>query len=139
MGGLSRKRLKPRIVKKQKLKSVKRIHNTKIEPYLRKFWTEGKSLQENYDRLGLCLRQNPSMKHSQQGKQLRQKILEKAKNEEPEVAEEKAEEVEWMDLSAAKELNKEQQATDEETSQEDKENEEDEDDDDEEMEFDMDE
>lgn len=96
MGGLSRKRMKPRIVKKQKLKNVKRIHSTKLEPYLRKFWEEGKSLQENYERLGLQLRQNPSLKHSMEGKVLRKMALKKSRNPE------KAEDVEWANIEDLK-------------------------------------
>jgi len=38
MGGLSRKRLKPRIVKSKKLKNVKRVNSMKLPGHLQKFW-----------------------------------------------------------------------------------------------------
>ena len=75
MGGLSRKRLKPRIVKKSKPKNVKRINQMKLPENIRKFWQQGSSLRDNFDSMGIILRQNPNMKHSAEGKLLRKVLI----------------------------------------------------------------
>ena len=45
MGGLSRKRTQPRIVRKVKPKNVKRINAQRIDPMLRKHWDQKKTLK----------------------------------------------------------------------------------------------
>jgi len=98
MGGLSRKRKQPRIVRKVKPKSGKRIHVNRLDPYVRAHWVEGKSLKENFASLGLALQQNPDLKHTEAGRAYRDSFGKKK----PRV--QKEEDVEWVDLDQLKKM-----------------------------------
>ena len=98
MGGLSRKRKQPRIVKKVKQKSAKRIHVNRLDPYVRAHWVEGKSLKENFASLGLALNQNPDLKHTEEGRAYRDSFGKKK----PRV--QKEEDIEWVDLDHIKKM-----------------------------------
>ena len=76
MGGLSRKRTIPRIVKKRKPKSNKNINANRLDPLIREQWDQSKTLKQNFSDLGLALNLKPSMKHSMEGKALRDGIYE---------------------------------------------------------------
>ena len=64
MGGLSRKRLQPRIVKKKKPKGQKQISITRVDPLIRDSWDQKKTLTENYESIGLKLKLKPNLRHS---------------------------------------------------------------------------
>ena len=71
MGGLSRTRLKPRIVRKLKRKNTRNVSVTNLEERYRLNWTQKKTLTENFKDLGLRLSVNPNMKHSIEGQAIR--------------------------------------------------------------------
>lgn len=69
MGLLSKKRRVPRIVKKVKTHLGRRQVSIKqVDPRLRKHWDQHKSVQENFEQIGLKVITNPSLKASREGK-----------------------------------------------------------------------
>ena len=70
MGGLSKKRMKTRIVRKSKVKNRKIILARRLDPQLAKHWDEKKTRSQNFEALGLQSRLAPSLKHSKVGRQL---------------------------------------------------------------------
>lgn len=68
MGGLSRKRTIPRIVKK--VKHRKSNSATFLPDAYRAKWDQKKSLAENFDKLGLILNLKPNLRHSKEGKEI---------------------------------------------------------------------
>ena len=80
MGGLSRKRLQPRIVRKLKPKSAKQINVERIrDDNIRAGWEMKKTVKQNFANLGLCYKPNPSMRHSEKGQNIRNGIKEEPK------------------------------------------------------------
>ena len=58
MGILSKRRHRGRIVKKRKVKGQKKINVKLLDPSLRKYWDEKKSLTENFEIIGLKMEVN---------------------------------------------------------------------------------
>ena len=68
MGGLSRRRLQPRIVKK--VRRVKSNSVTHMPVEYRKNWDQKKSISENFVKLGLRLNLKPNLRHSKEGRDI---------------------------------------------------------------------
>ena len=73
MGGLSRKRMQPRIVRKVKPKSAKQINVQRFQDKsVREKWDQKKTVKQNFANLGLSYKVNPSMRHSETGQKIRE-------------------------------------------------------------------
>lgn len=71
MGGLSRKRKIPRIVKKSKKPSQKKgINQAHLPEGIRKHWQASLSVKENFKALGLALNLQPRMLQSKEGSKI---------------------------------------------------------------------
>ena len=71
MGGLSRKRKQPRIVKKSRKASQKKGLNKALLPEgMRKNWNKNLTVKENYKALGLSFSVKPRMMQSTEGSKL---------------------------------------------------------------------
>ena len=71
MGLMSKKRAQPRIVKKRKRMDKKR--EKKIAPPEiadREIWQQGKTVNQNFEEMGIVLNTKPSMRQSTEGKAL---------------------------------------------------------------------
>ena len=68
MGGLSRKRTIPRIVKK--VRRVQSNSATHLPISYRNKWDQKKSISENFAKLGLKLNLKPNLRHSKEGKDI---------------------------------------------------------------------
>lgn len=69
MGLLNKKRKVARIVKKVKSGSGRKQLNIKmLDPRIRKHWDTKKSVHENFEKIGLKLDLNPSLRSSKEGK-----------------------------------------------------------------------
>ena len=70
MGGLSRKRLQPRIVAKRnktQRKDQKKLNVSQVPHMFKDKWDPNATLTQNYKTLGLQLNVAPNMKHSKDG------------------------------------------------------------------------
>ena len=73
MGGLSRKRTLPRIVKKTRKGNQKGKGTARdIAPQFRDKWDPKKTLKQKYEDLGLTLDLKPNLRHSAAGAALRE-------------------------------------------------------------------
>ncbi|CDW86839.1 UNKNOWN [Stylonychia lemnae] len=70
MGLLSRRRKQPRIVKKKKVNGPKKISLNQLDPNIRRHWDKKKSVQENFQHMGLTYNLNPNLKYTDDGKKL---------------------------------------------------------------------
>ena len=68
MGGLSRRRLIPRIVKK--VRRVQSNSSTHLPDAYRKNWDQKRSINENFTTLGLRLNLKPNLRHSKEGREI---------------------------------------------------------------------
>ncbi len=70
MGLLSRRRKVPRIVKKVKGRTGrKHISVKQLDPRIRKYWDQSRSVSENFTHIGLKFDINPSLKGTKEGRE----------------------------------------------------------------------